>query len=374
MILHDKRYLCTIPRVQPPSQNETSQPTTKADDEKELARASDRGWELLKDMEGHCMYFISGWWSYSFCYNTQVKQFHQLPPSKGAPPYPPVEDPTTPSYILGQFTPPEPDNQRPPAPQNALAEPLPRPPGSTSLQAKGSKRYLVQSLAGGSTCDLTGRARRVEIQFHCHPQSADRISWIKEVTTCTYVMVIYTPRLCNDVAFLPPRESDANNIACREVVPADGVADWEARKARGWELGNNEAPAARPTVGSIVVGGMQHVGTEGKRLAPPPSTPPPLEKGKTDLVAKMRPGEEGGKVQKVRDEELKKMGFEPDDVEALLKEIQEMADGNGWRVELVDVGDGAKELRGVVEVEEEEEGDGEGEEGEGSEEVYKDEL
>jgi hypothetical protein len=33
------------------------------------------GLELLREMEGKCMYYFSGWWSYSFCYQKQIKQF-----------------------------------------------------------------------------------------------------------------------------------------------------------------------------------------------------------------------------------------------------------------------------------------------------------
>lgn len=74
------------------------------------------------------------------------------------------------------------------------------------------------------------------------------------------------------------------------------------------------------------------------------------------------------------DGELKRMGFRPGEVRALLEEMEAVAEGNGWRVELVDVGGGARELRGVVEVEEGEGGEGDGGEGregrEGSEEGY----
>src|SRR5271154_2398820 len=90
MILDNRRYLCAIPRDLG-AKNETVEKTSPEDEEKELARATDRGRELLQDMD-RCIYFLSGWWSYSFCYNNEVKQFHQLPPGNGAPPYPPTED------------------------------------------------------------------------------------------------------------------------------------------------------------------------------------------------------------------------------------------------------------------------------------------
>ncbi|KAA6409655.1 MAG: misfolded glyco proteins degradation protein Yos9 [Lasallia pustulata] len=139
MILNDKRYLCTIPRMQSPPQNETSQPPTKADDEQELARASDRGWELLKDMEGHCMYFISGWWSYSFCYNAQIKQFHQLPPSKGTPPYPPSKTPPPLPTSSANSPTPNPTISAPPTPPPAKPPSPPPPPPSVPPAAPPSK-------------------------------------------------------------------------------------------------------------------------------------------------------------------------------------------------------------------------------------------
>ncbi|KAI4271516.1 MAG: hypothetical protein LQ337_005960, partial [Flavoplaca oasis] len=85
MKLNGRSYLCAIPTLSITPDNDTVKAKDKAEEAAELARATDRGWELLKEMEGNCMYFISGWWSYSFCYNADVKQFHQLPPGKGAP-------------------------------------------------------------------------------------------------------------------------------------------------------------------------------------------------------------------------------------------------------------------------------------------------
>lgn len=146
-------------------------------------------------------------------------------------------------------------------------------------------------------------------------------------------------------------------------------------------------------VGDIEVGAMKHVGKEGQRLEPPANIQPGPNggNGKVELLAKQDPKEKGGKVQKVGDEELRKMGLEPAMVEEVRKELAEVAGGKGWKLEVFDGVEG-RELRGVVEGDEEgglgwedgeegrdyrEEGgeEEEGEEGEvGSEEVYKDEL
>lgn len=367
MILHGRRYLCSIPKVDLNPKNESTHVKSPAEEEKELTRATDRGRELLQDMD-RCIYFISGWWSYSFCYNKQVKQFHQLPPGNGAPPYPPTEDPTTPSYILGNFDPSRKNKAD-------KAKTTDTPSSEVALQVKGDSRYLVQKLSGGTVCDLTGKERTIEVQFHCHPQSTDRIGAIKEVATCSYLMIIYTPRLCNDVAFLPPREDKANLITCKEIISEDQISEWEARKsADASRVLVHAPPSTRPVVGGVEVGAMSLVGKEGRRI----------EKGKvatggqekSDIVAK----KEGGEVKRLSKEDLKKKDLSPETVEALKQKLQDMAGDKDWKLELVDGPNGERELRGIVQADSEKSGDkeekGEGEEetAEGSKEEFKEDL
>jgi len=410
MILNQKPYLCSIPHVTTLTSNHTTHAQAAQEEAAELARATDRGYDLLKSMGGSCLYFISGWWNYSFCYNTHVKQFHQLPPGKGTPIFPPVEDPATPSYVLGKFG--EVRNKFAiDGGTGDKAAGLPPEHGeegrTTEIQAKGtsSSRYLSQKLSGGTTCDLTGSPRRVEIQFHCHPQSADRIEWIKEVSTCSYLMVVYTPRLCNDVAFLPPREERAEGITCREVVREADIPEWESRKSREAKRklvgGNDNVASGHPIVGGIEVGGMKLVGREGERLEAPQNVRPGshnhgngaggVDESKTVTLVTQDPKEKGGKIKRIPDKELKKMGLDPGVVEAARRELEDVAGGKGWRLEVFET-EGGRELRGVVDSDEDEgekgdeyrgdvdgglgyEGDGEdGKEEEGSQEEYKDEL
>ena len=394
MVLDSSPYLCAIPQVSEPPRNKTSAASNKADEEKELARAADRGWELLKELEGHCMYYVSGWWSYSFCYNTDVKQFHQLPPGRGGVPvFPPIEDQKVPSYVLGKYQGERPHGTHSERQQiGGPGDQIRMTSDITQLQTKGDMRYLVQKLSGGTTCDLTGKDRKIEVQFHCHAQSTDRIGWIKEVSTCSYLMVIYTPRLCNDVAFLPQKETKAHQIICQEIVPEDEVDDWLIKKSaeadrRALNAGTTDGQA-RPMVGGIEVGGMKIIGKDGRRIEPPRPTEP-LD-GKADIVAKSDPNQKGGRVQKLSAEDMKKLDLDPEVVEDLRKKLQELAGDKGWTLEVVDAPGGFRELRGIVEADDEEDevagttSDGEGPDkggdaqdtdmGEGSEEIYKDEL
>lgn len=172
-----------IPEEVPQNSTATAE-QAKAEEEKELMRAADRGWELLDGMQGQCIYFLSGWWSYSFCYKDEVKQFHQLPPSRGVPIYPPVEDTTVKSYVLGRFS------EKGKKKGKETRKTLGREDGTkeevvndevvkeknqgmglelAKLETKGSTRYMVQRLSGGTECDLTGRERKIEVQVRPIP-------------------------------------------------------------------------------------------------------------------------------------------------------------------------------------------------------------
>ncbi|KAL9130010.1 MAG: hypothetical protein Q9217_001694 [Psora testacea] len=413
MILNSTPYLCSLPNPPPLETKNTTASTRAAEEEAaELARATDRGYDLLEPMSNSCLYFISGWWSYQFCYAHSVKQFHQLPPGKNVPVVPPVEDPTTPSYILGRFGEKRVNRHRLPAGGvgGALDGGLSAEEGegegsTTTIQAKGSasSRYLSQKLSGGTTCDLTGAPRRVEIQFHCHPQSADRIGWIKEVSTCSYLMVVYTPRLCNDVAFLPERQERAEEIVCREVVKEEEVARWKNRKSQEGEklligqVANTVTGGAtgKAMVGDIEVGAMKTVGGDKGWLEPPAlgrhghglnfgKDGTILPKGQT--IAHQHTKEEGGAVHRVSDKEMKDLGVDVKSANAVIKELQELAMGKGWRLEVFHT-EGRVEMRAIVEESEDPEGHSfegvdiiiaeggdDDDEEEGSQEEYRDEL
>ncbi|KAJ5780848.1 hypothetical protein N7457_006008 [Penicillium paradoxum] len=346
MILEDRRLLCQIPHVTVDEHNATKdKENSKTEEQKELAHATDRGLELLREMEGKCMYYFSGWWSYSFCYQKQIKQFHALPAGRGIPHYPPIEDTDTHSFILGRFI----EDKGEEAKQSTKTD-------VAELHTKGGSRYLVQHLGGGTKCDLTGRERKVEVQFHCHPQSTDHIGWIKELTTCSYLMVIYTPRLCDDVAFLPPQQDEIHNIECREILMPDEVTEWEAIKE--WYMANQLAHAAPdteadhtqselPIIGGIKVGGRELVGMEGKVI----------EKGRVasageervEVVAKR----ENGEIQKISKQVLKKYDLDPEKIEEMKKLLEEQANGKDWTLEVVE-SNGVIKFQGILE---EDEGD-----------------
>jgi len=129
--------------------------------------------------------------------------------------YKPEEDHDWESYTLGRA----PANSEPGADltvaeQNAQTANL-------ELARSAGSRYLVQKWGDGTMCDKTGKKREVEVQFHCSMVMTDHILFVKETKTCSYVLVVQTPRLCGEPGFKSRRDTgEEAEIQCREIVDA----------------------------------------------------------------------------------------------------------------------------------------------------------
>ncbi|KAL2854283.1 protein OS-9 [Aspergillus pseudoustus] len=339
LILEGQRYLCQIPIVEESKGNQTAGRIDEEAERNELARATDRGLKLLSELEGKCLYYISGWWSYSFCYMNEIKQFHALSSAGGAPNYPPTEDPQTHSFILGRFQREDgqDDEESEAKIENTTTD-------IAELQTRGGSRYLVQHLEGGTQCDITKVDRKIEVQFHCNPQSADRIGWIKEVATCSYLMLIYTPRLCNDVAFLPPQEEEVHTIECREILTPEEVSDWSALQEYqlSQKLVESGETSEYPIIGGIEVGAQRSVGTQGRVMVKGRITT--IGEEKIEIVAKSINGE----FTMLSNEELKKRDLDPEKLERFGKKVEQFAKGQDWALEYVTSLGKQPLVRGVV--------------------------
>ncbi|RKO91637.1 hypothetical protein BDK51DRAFT_30698 [Blyttiomyces helicus] len=93
--------------------------------------------------------------------------------------------------------------------------------------------YLKQTMGDGTICDLTGRARTVDIEaggipFYCHLGGGEGISSIRETSSCNYKLVIQTARLCSDPVFVPRHLSQVQAIECVPIRAADPPASLDA--------------------------------------------------------------------------------------------------------------------------------------------------
>ncbi|KAL6882336.1 glucosidase II beta subunit-like domain-containing protein [Trichoderma longibrachiatum] len=360
------RYLCAIPVIEPPSpENQTATELAKAEEARELSRAAASGWNLLSELEDTCLYFMSGWWSYRFCNNREIVQFHALPSTPMGKP--PQRDPHADEYVLGQASLPgdaetdsNSDGSRVPA----------------ELQVKGDQRYLVQRLGGGTICDLTMRPRTIEVQYHCVPgMQTDRIGWIKEVTICAYVMVVNTPRLCNDVAFLPPEESKADAITCQLITDdeqqtpplldqqASGYAHAEEETGKAEQLlASHGSPL---TVGGVVVGGRKSLSAGDKEGQSPLILAPPRNyinsqqaaEQLIEVLIRAASKQDGGQIERISKEKLEQLDLTQDMLEQWEEEMKEKAGDKGWQLEIVgDVDDVDRQIRGWTDGDDEAEG------------------
>lgn len=201
-------------------------------------------------------------------------------------------------------------------------------------------------------------------------------------------MVIHTPRLCHDVAFLPPQKDQPNAIICSPILTEDEVEVYNEnlkalKKAeQDAKIQQATAEAAKifqgreppQIVGDIEVGGHVLVPEDLK-----------LEKssivggGKETYIDTVASSD--GKV--LSKEDLERLGLgDMKAVEELKKLLQKKAGEHGvkdWKLDVIDTPRG-REYRGIIGTEddsEKKEGDGEGSEGsksgdgeEGSQEEY----
>ncbi|KAL7787148.1 glucosidase II beta subunit-like domain-containing protein [Trichoderma ceciliae] len=362
MSMPPHRYLCAIPVIEPPTpENQTATELAKAEEARELGRAAASGWNLLSQLEETCLYFMSGWWSYRFCNNREIVQFHALPSTPMGKP--PQRDPHAAEYILGQASLPESSETHSKYSSGNSQVPA-------ELQVKGDQRYLVQRLEGGTICDLTGRERTIEVQYHCVPgMQSDRIGWIKEVTICAYIMVINTPRLCDDVAFLPPEESKANPITCQLIATDDEKQTTPLIGQHASKLSKSDEPVeqgeevdqlreddgAQLTVGGVLVGGRKSLSAGDQDGQPPVILAPPRNYVNTQQAAEQlikvlvqaASKEDGGKVDRLSKEELESLNLKPGIVEEMEEEMRRLAGDAGWQLEIVGgLDDEERQLRG----------------------------
>jgi len=177
---HAKTWACSLPAV-----------TTESLAIDEAPQGNFSLAEIIDSLaEIGCLYHVQGWFTYEFCFNSHARQFHK----KSSP----EDESMELDYSLGKFS-------------NALDS-------LTLKTGADGRRYLATTWQGGTNCDLTGKPRSIQIQFHCPVLAhVDYISLVQETSTCSYLMIVNTQKLCHDERFNPPGKI-VNNVVCNVVV------------------------------------------------------------------------------------------------------------------------------------------------------------
>lgn len=121
--------------------------------------------EALAPLNGLCLAVNKGWWSFSWCFRNEVRQYHAEPDGKRSA-----------DWSLGKF-----DDAR------SVDKPL------------GSGSYHSHFFDGGQRCDETGAGRATEVRFFCCEPSGDMpasIQTIDEPELCTYNIDVCTLLVC----------------------------------------------------------------------------------------------------------------------------------------------------------------------------------
>lgn len=186
---------------------------------------------------------------------------------------------------------------------------------------------------------------------------------IKETSTCSYLMIVDTPRLCHDVAFLPPQENLAHPITCQPVLSGSEVERWADARLEGKlseaerlitehddanlnplrevAAGLEGSTKRGPIIGGIEVGAQALVGGEGRVI----EKSIVVGGGKETLIGTVATSD-GKQMSK---EEMKKLNIaDPKDVEKLKGDLKKLAGRKGWKLDLVDTPRG-REFRGIIE-------------------------
>ncbi|KAJ1991577.1 Protein OS-9 [Coemansia sp. RSA 1358] len=206
------KFICQVPRVDTRAAQEklktrqqenitASEALLREMSREEQRQVVERGVELLDPLKASCLSYTSEYWTFEYCHNRYVRQYHRSAPGQSGRI---VEV----GYKLGEYT-----NRKQISAEEGSDV------GTTKISTIGRKRFLTQMWGGGTMCDVTGRPRQVEVQFHCDLNSPEGVALVEEVFSCQYVVVIRTPRLCADPLFYNMAESAIHNISCQHVVP-----------------------------------------------------------------------------------------------------------------------------------------------------------
>ncbi|KAG2157337.1 hypothetical protein DEU56DRAFT_764059 [Suillus clintonianus] len=203
----DNEFICLIPP--------TRDTPIKAQENIDQDAVLRNGWSLLEPLSGKCLYHRQTWFTYSYCHNQEIRQFKELAHTQPRPAgaYEPTEDPEWEAFTLGRA----PSAQEPGA--DVAVTDRHAQVGNLEVAHGPGSRYLVQRWGDGTFCDKTGKPREVEVQFHCSMTMADSILLVREAKTCSYVLIVQTPRLCGEPGFKSRMElPEQTFIRCRQII------------------------------------------------------------------------------------------------------------------------------------------------------------
>ncbi|OMJ14237.1 Protein OS-9-like protein [Smittium culicis] len=259
------KFLCSIPRLNHSLIAEQNLDTELSPDEKQqLIKSALDSIQLMGDK---CLIYPTPFWKYEFCPKKYVRQFYSLPPKN--------PDSKTSSvfmeYFLGRFsglisadllkkkqeTSGSPgsidakivNDKNSLAQKNSNNENEANPElKNTSLKRINNKLYISQFWDDGTTCEVTNKPRVIEIQYQCGRVNEDIIYQVSEVSTCNYLIVIHTKKLCKHNNFYDPLSSTQLDIKCWPILNETEYSNYIVSKDLFSNLSDHPLPLAIPNI------------------------------------------------------------------------------------------------------------------------------
>ncbi|KEG09967.1 hypothetical protein DQ04_04371030 [Trypanosoma grayi] len=142
-----------------------------------------------------CFNTVDGWWTYMFCWNNKVEQFH-APPLVLRDGKLLAESSRAQSYFL-----------------LGAAPPIDTMDFRYGMAPSG-ERYIYTKYRNGDVCDLTQTPRMTEVRMYCAPEGEKSSLRVHESEVCRYVARVKSRRAC-----IPElqRQVTRSVITCHEL-------------------------------------------------------------------------------------------------------------------------------------------------------------
>lgn len=148
--------------------------------------------EVLFGETKKCSYRLEPFWTYELCHGEKVSQYHEEKDGE--------DGVTKTEFLLGKMS------------KQEVKELLSKPPSIDYTNGKRSvpfrkidnkeTPYYSVVMDNGSPCELSDKPRKTTVLYICHPTSSNEIMSVKEVTTCEYEIIVLTPTLCSNPAYM----------------------------------------------------------------------------------------------------------------------------------------------------------------------------
>ncbi|KAF9579139.1 Protein OS-9 [Lunasporangiospora selenospora] len=317
-----QQWSCTIPEEMVP-EKVPDVVKTHEEIEEEERQSVKRGLELLEPLSGRCLRTTIGYWTYEYCHKKHILQYHAIL-VKGQI----VPEDSSMNFVMAVYTPGQEPQQAGSGSsvQKRLSLAAQQSGTKTELETSHERRYLVQRWENGAICDITGKGRQVEVQYQCANVLTDQIHVVIEPSICNYVMVIYSPRLCADLAFKNAPVPEANKINCRPIV-SDEIYERIMASVSAQETIDGSADAIPflqdESNGQTQLGGIhdQHQFATAKEPAPKDNTQNYAPQAKIDVETEPMDATSGGSSDQPLASKKSELGPE---MEARIKQMERL--------------------------------------------------